>query len=211
MAPLRSKLPQVFTFCRCVLCVLFFLLAIAAAPLRAQQLVLEFDPSQTQVEFSLGATFHTVHGGFSLKSGLIRLDPVTGKAGGQIIVDAASGASGNQGRDKRMHREILESQKFAEIVFLPDRVEGQIPPQGDFHVTVHGTFRLHGSDHETALDVQAQRNPDGITAAAHFAIPYVKWGIKNPSTFFLHVSDQVQIRIHTVVRSSASPAAAPPH
>lgn len=181
----------------------------AAAPLRApmqsgqaQQLVLNFDPSQTQVEYSLGATFHTVHGTFSLKSGAISLDPATGKASGQVVVDAASGSSGNQGRDRRMHREIIESQKFSEIVFLPDRVEGQIPVQGDFQVRVHGLFRLHDSDHETTLDVQAQRKADGIAATARFAIPYVKWGVKNPSTFFLRVSDQVQITVHTFAHVS---------
>jgi polyisoprenoid-binding protein YceI len=181
----------------------------ATAPLRApmqsgqaQQLVLNFDPSQTQVEYSLGATFHTVHGTFSLKSGSISLDPATGKASGQITVDAISGNSGNQGRDRRMHREIIESQKFTEIVFLPDRVEGQIPVQGDFQVRVHGLFRLHGSDNETTLDVQAQRKAEGIAATAQFAIPYVKWGVKNPSTFFLRVSDQVQITVHTFAHVS---------
>jgi len=181
--------------------VLFFALA-AAAPLRAQQLVLDFDPSQTRIEYSLAATLHTVHGTFALKNGTISLDPATGKASGQITVDATSGNSGNQGRDRKMHREILESQKFSEIVFLPDRVEGQIPGQGDFHVTVHGTFRLHGSDLETALDIQAQRKPDGIAATTQFAIPYMKWGVKNPSTFFLRVSDQVQITVHTFARLS---------
>jgi polyisoprenoid-binding protein YceI len=191
--------------CWQVLALLLAAMAVAV-PVHAQQLVFDFDPGQTQIEFSLGATFHTVHGSFSLKTGTLTLDPATGKAGGQIIVDATSGASGNQGRDKRMHKEILETQKFTEIVFLPDRVVGQIPPQGDFHITVHGTFRLHGADHETTLEVQAQRNPDGIAATAQFAIPYVKWGIKNPSTFLLHVSDQVQIHIHTFARPVPSPA-----
>jgi hypothetical protein len=39
-------------------------------------------------------------------------------------------------------------------------------------------------------------------ATAHFTVPYVKWGMKNPSTFVLRVSDKVQID----VRLAAEPA-----
>jgi len=197
---MRDKLWHVAALSPCILCFLGFLFALAAPPLRAQQLAFEFDPRQTQVDFTLGATLHTVHGTFALKSGRILLEPATGKAGGQIVVDAASGKSGNEDRDHDMHRKVLESQKFPEIVFLPERIEGQIPPQGDFRVTVHGLFRLHGADHEATFDVQARRKADGIALTLQFAIPYVQWGLKNPSKLFLRVSDQVQITIHTFAR-----------
>jgi len=167
--------------------------------LQAQQLTLDFDANHTRVEFTLGASLHTVHGTFILKNGSIRLDPATHAAIGQIVVDAASGDSGSEARDRRMNREILESDKFPEIVFTPDKFDGQIPASGDFLLKVHGIFRLHGSDHEMILPVQAKRDQEGITAAIHFSIPYVSWGLKNPNTFFLRVSDQVEITIHTVV------------
>jgi hypothetical protein len=35
---------------------------------------------------------------------------------------------------------------------------------------------------------------------AHFDVPYVKWGMKNPSHLILRVNDKVEIAIHTVVR-----------
>jgi len=197
---MKDKLWHVAALSPYILCFLGFFFALAAPPLRAQQLAFECDPRQTQVDFTLGATLHTVHGTFALKSGRILLDPNTGKAGGQIVVDAPSGNSGNEDRDKDMHRKVLESQKFPEIVFLPDRIEGQIPAQGDFHVTVHGLFRLHGADHEIILDVQAQKRAGGIALTLQFPISYVKWGLKNPSKLFLRVSDQVQITIHTFAR-----------
>lgn len=175
-------------------------LGIALAPaLKAQQLALPFDPDHTHVEFILGASLHTVHGTFILKHGSIRLDPATREATGQIVVDAASGNSGSDARDRRMNREILESDKFPEIIFTPDKFEGQIPASGDFLLKVHGIFRLHGADHELTLAVQANRSPEGITAAIHFSVPYVSWGLKNPNTFLLRVSDQVEITIHTAV------------
>ena len=33
------------------------------------------------------------------------------------------------------------------------------------------------------------------TAASHFAVPYVKWGMKNPSTFILRVDQSVDIEV----------------
>jgi len=38
------------------------------------------------------------------------------------------------------------------------------------------------------------------TATIHFTIPYVKWGLKNPSTLFLRVSDKVVIDIAAYTR-----------
>jgi hypothetical protein len=42
-----------------------------------------------------------------------------------------------------------------------------------------------------AIDGQYEAN-------ATFSIPYVKWGLKNPSTLILRVNDQVDITIHTI-------------
>jgi hypothetical protein len=34
-----------------------------------------------------------------------------------------------------------------------------------------------------------------LTAATDFMIPYIEWGLNNPSTFVLKVSDKVQMHI----------------
>ena len=100
------------------------------------------------MQFTFPATLHTVHGSFKLKRGAIRFDPATGKIGGELVVDASSGASGDEGRDRRMHKDILESGRYPEIVFTPDRVDGAIAPQGVSQIQVHGVFRIHGAEHE---------------------------------------------------------------
>lgn len=177
--------------------VLAFCLSCGALAAHAQsQIVLNFAPAQTTVEFTLDATFHTVHGTFNLKRGQVHYDPATGAVTGEIVADASSGHSGNDGRDNRMHREIIESAKYPEITFRPDRVEGQLAPHGTSTLQVHGIFKVHGTDHQISFPVQVEMAPDHWTAAAHFDIPYVKWGIKNPSNFFLHVSQSVTIDIH---------------
>lgn len=170
----------------------------AAAPVFAQEATLRLDPATTRVEYTLGDVLHTVHGTFKLKSGEIRFDPVTGKASGALVVDAASGNSGSGARDRRMNSSILESAKFPEITFTPDRVDGKVNLPGDSRVTLHGTFRIHGADHELLLPVSAHAMQSDLSADIEFAVPYIKWGMKNPSTLFLRVNDTVQIRIRAV-------------
>jgi polyisoprenoid-binding protein YceI len=152
------------------------------------------------VQFTLAASLHTVHGNFKLKRGTIRFDPATGKIGGEAVVDATSGESGSEGRDRRMHAQILESARYPEIVFTPDRVEGAVAPQGASQVEVHGVFRIHGAAHEVTLPVEVQMADGRPTARIHFTIPYVKWGLKNPSTLFLRVGDKVDIDVIAYTR-----------
>ena len=173
----------------------------AASSIPAEDTVLQIDPSQTKVEFTLADVLHTVHGSFLLKRGDIRFDPATGKASGELVVDATSGASGSGARDRNMHKNVLESARYPEIVFRPDRVEGKVAPQGASKVTLHGIFSIHGAEHDITLPVEVEAAGGQYTAAIRFVVPYVQWGMKNPSTLFLRVSDKVEIAIHTVARA----------
>jgi polyisoprenoid-binding protein YceI len=171
---------------------------------QSQELTLQFAPATTRITFTLGDLVHTVHGSFNLKSGELQYDPGTAAVLGSMVVDATSGQSGNHIRDRRMHREILESGRYPEITFRPDRVEGKVANPGTSTVQVHGVFSIHGSDHELTLPVRVQMFADHWIADTHFTVPYVKWGIKNPSTFLLRVSESVEIDVHA---AGANPSA----
>jgi polyisoprenoid-binding protein YceI len=161
----------------------------------AQQTPLRIDPARTKVEFTVGSTLHTVHGTFALKRSTLQFDPVSGKIEGEVAIDATSGESGDESRDKRMHKEILESAKYPEIVFRPDRLEGKVAPQGASQVKVHGKFAIHGGEHEITALVDVQAADGKYQAAAHFDVPYVQWGMKNASTFILRVDKSVAITV----------------
>jgi len=163
----------------------------------AQPAGLKIDPARTKVEFTLGSTLHTVHGTFSLKRSSLQFDPVSGKIEGEVAIDATSGQSGDESRDKKMHKEILESAKYPEIVFRPDRVEGKLAPQGASQVTLHGVLAIHGGEHEITVPADVQASDGKYRATARFDIPYVQWGMKNPSTFILRVDKSVAITVHT--------------
>lgn len=159
----------------------------------AQDTAFQLDPGQTSVKFTLADVLHTVHGSFKLKRGALQFDPGSGKIAGEIVVDATSGDTGNGMRDRKMHKEVLESARYSEIAFRPDRIDGAVATQGTSSVTVHGIFSIHGSDREITVPAQVDTSADHWTAIVHFTIPYEKWGMKNPSTLFLKVSDSVQI------------------
>jgi polyisoprenoid-binding protein YceI len=163
--------------------------------LPAQELTLSLDPAKTTIDFTLGATLHSVHGTFALKSGVIHFNPQTGTASGLVVVDATSAKSGNDGRDHKMHKEILESERFPEITFTPTALTGKISTAAPSEVKLDGIFRLHGTDHPTTLTLPVEINGNVLTAKTHMVIPYIAWGLKNPNTFFLHVSDSVEINI----------------
>ena len=173
--------------------VLGVLLMICGGYAAAQQVTLDLDPAQTSVKFTLGDVLHTVHGTFQLKRGALQFDPASGKISGEIVVDAKSGDSGSGTRDRKMHKEVLESQRYPEISFSPDRVEGPVASEGKSTVKVHGMFRIHGTEKEITVPADVEMSGDHWSATVHFPIPYAKWGMKNPSTLFLRVSDTVEI------------------
>ncbi len=175
-----------------------FLSASAAPPRQAleaptQQLVFSLDQSQSKVHYTVDSTLHTVHGTFNLKSGILRIDPATGKADGEIIVYATSGDSGNSSRDEKMHKAVLESAKYSEIVFQPTLMDGKPALSGTSDVKLHGVFSLHGGDHDLVVPVHAEITGDHWKGCAKFQVPYIQWGLKDPSNFLLKVKPNVDI------------------
>jgi polyisoprenoid-binding protein YceI len=176
--------------------VVFFLLSVTnLAQAFQHEIELNFVPAKTTVNFTLGDILHTIHGSFNVKHGAIRFDSATNRISGEIVVEAASGSSGSSGRDKRMQNEVLESIRYPDIVFRPDRVEGQVADIGASTVQVHGMFSIHGAEHEITIPVRVEMSPGPWTATSRFVVPYVKWGMKNPSTFMLRVDQSVEIEI----------------
>src|SRR5580700_2040379 len=174
-----------------LVCSLSAMRAQSAAPLVS----LELDPAQSKINWTLSATFHTVHGTFACTKGAIQFDPATGKASGEIVANARSGESGDPGRDKNMHQKVFESEKYQEVRFVPDRVDGKVALQGASKVQVHGTFEIHGAKHELTVPAEVNFSAERWTAKAAFDVPYVQWGMKDPSNMFLHVGPAVNVEL----------------
>jgi polyisoprenoid-binding protein YceI len=179
-------------------CLLLFVAAPAAF---AQPMSIELDPSKTKVEFTLADVLHTVHGAFKLKSGHIDFDSQSHAISGLVIVDAASGESGSGVRDGRMKKTILETDKYPDMSFAPISFEGKLSDASS-PISVNGWFTIHGQRHPVTIPIKVEVTGDAFAASGDFIVPYVAWGMKNPSTLFLRVKDRVEIKITAVGKAS---------
>jgi polyisoprenoid-binding protein YceI len=209
----NSFRPRAFLVGATAALALALFLSAAAAPPRQQarptsnpEIVLTLDPAQSKVHFNVDSSLHTVHGTFNLKSGTVHFDPETGKAGGEAIVLATSGDSGSNGRDHRMHKEILETAKFPDAVFHPTQVEGKVAASGASDVKLRGTFTLHGADHDLTALVHVELSGDHWKGTAKFEVPYVAWGIKDPSNFLFKVKKVVDVELEMSGAMQVPPA-----
>ena len=159
----------------------------------AQHQTFKVNPDSSQVTFTLGGNGHHVQGTFHVQSGSIDFDPSAQKIFGSVVVNAASGNSGEPSRDKKMNTDILDTAHFAEATFAPSSYQGTIAPSGDSTIQVSGIFTLHGTAHDLTLPMQIHIDGANLTAKGHFTVPYVKWGLKDPSIFVLKVAKEVDI------------------
>ena len=154
------------------------------------------DPAETVIRWKLSGGLHDTHGTFKLKSGEFFFNPKTGVAEGEILVDATTGESGDATRDKRMQQDVLESNRYPAIFFHPTQLKGEFKETADLQDLVgQGTFNIHGADHPMDLPLKVQVASGAVTATTQFTVPYVAWGMKNPSKFLLHVGKQVEIEV----------------
>lgn len=159
----------------------------------AQPQTFTVNPNASSVGFALTGTGHEVHGTFHVSSGTIQYDRSAPKMSGSIVVSAGSGDSGDKGRDKNMHQKVLETERFSDISFQPQSYTGTIAPSGDSTIQVSGIFTLLGTPHDLTVPMQVHIDGQNVTAKGSFVVPYVKWGLKDPSVFVLKVAKEVHI------------------
>ena len=124
------------------------------------------------------------------------------KMSGSVAVLAGSGKTGNDSRDKKMYKDILEVKQHATVSFEPKAYTGAIAPSGDSTIQVTGIFTLLGNPHEITIPMVVHLDGLSATAKAHFVVPYVQWGLKNPSFLIWKVDNDVAIDLFLTGRLS---------
>jgi polyisoprenoid-binding protein YceI len=189
------------------LILLFTAPALTYAQSQSAPIEFKLDAATTAIHWTLSANIHTVHGTFKLKSGAFRIDPVTGDASGLIVIDATSGDSGDGARDKRMNNVVLESSRYPAITFRPTHVNGKVDLSAPGPITVDGIMNIHGQDHPLQLSVNLHPKDAAIASETHFDVPYVAWGMKDPSVMMFRVDKQVHIDLDAAAVPAATVAA----
>jgi len=170
----------------------FVLLLLAGSIAASGQEILQIDPGRSTIRFTLSDVLHTVRGTFKLTDGSLQFRP-SGEMKGTIVVGAATGESGNETRDHRMTESELRAQMYPQIVFQPDHFTGTLAASGKSSIIVSGVFTLLGKGHAITVPMQVEAVGERYTATGYFTVPYVAWGLKDPSTFVLRVGKEVQI------------------
>lgn len=174
--------------------VIFGLIGLLSSSLAIAQMQYRIDPEKSQVQFVLGGS-HEVDGQFHVSSGDISFDQKTGEMKGTVLVDAGSGSSDSKSRDKKMTKDELKAEMFPTIAFSPRQFTGVLNDSSDSSLQVQGTFTLIGKPHDIAVPMTVHFDGNQCTAKGSFTIPYIEWGMKDPSMFMLKESKEVKINL----------------
>jgi polyisoprenoid-binding protein YceI len=161
-----------------------------AAPQR-----LTLDPDGTAISFTLGATLHSVEGDLRLAGGEIHFDPETGAAAGELVVDATSARTGIDLRDRNMHRNVLESERYPRIVFRAERLRVVERQAQGGRVELEGVLDMHGKQRPFVLPARLSATGDRVAIETRFRVPYVDWGMRDESTLLLRVDRYVDVTV----------------
>ena len=183
----------------------FAVLALAVIPAPAalaQHQTFAVNADASEVKMTLKTTHELVNGAFHLQSGSVEFDPSTPKMSGSVVVLAGSGKTGNGSRDKKMNKDILEVEQHATVSFEPKSYAGVIAPSGDSTIQVTGIFTLLGTPHEITIPILVHLEGTTATAKAHLVVPYIQWGLKDPSFLFWKADKDVAIDLFLTGRLS---------
>jgi polyisoprenoid-binding protein YceI len=155
---------------------------------------LHLEAPGTSVSFILGTTFHEVHGSMEVREGEILFDPSTRELSGRVVIDATSASTNHKKRDQKMHKQVLESGHYPDIVFVPTRFDGNLH-EGRSDLRIDGSIEIHGSTHPVQFPAHVLVAGDSITGTAGFTVPYVEWGMRDPSVLMFRAEKEVHIEL----------------
>jgi polyisoprenoid-binding protein YceI len=180
-----------------------FALAVLLAPVALpQQQTFVANPDASEVKMTLKTTREVVNGTFHIQSGSLQFDRSAAKISGSVVVLAGSGKTGNGLRDKKMNKDILEVEQHATVSFEPKSYAGTIAPSGDSAIQVTGILTLLGTPHDITIPILVHLEGTTATAKAHFVVPYIQWGLKDPSFLFWKADKDVAIDLSLTGRLS---------
>ena len=174
-------------------------LAVILAPAAlAQHQTFAVNPDASEVKMRLNTTHEVVNGTFHIQSGSIEFDRSAARMSGSVAVLAGSGKTGNDSRDKKMNKDILKVDQYATVSFAPKAYTGTIASSGDSTIQVSGVITLLSNPHDLTIPMHIHMDGSKATARAQFVVPYVQWGLKNPSFMFWKAENDVAIDLNLV-------------
>jgi len=178
-------------------------LAVILAPAAlAQHQTFVVNPDASAVRMTLKTTRELVNGTFHVQSGSIEFDCGTPNMSGSVAVLAGSGKTDNDSRDNKMYKDVLRVKQHPTVSFAPKTYTGTLAPSGESTIQVKGIFTLLGTPHEITVPLVVYLDGASANAKAHLVLPYVQWGLKNPTFLVWKVDNDVAIDLFLAGRLS---------
>jgi polyisoprenoid-binding protein YceI len=175
-----------------------FVALLAPSSARAQS-SFEVVPSKSSVTFTISTTFNEIEGKAKTFKGSLNIpdaakDLATGTSA-SIVIDAKSMETGNKGRDKDMHKDVLESEKHPEIKIAIKKITADpalYTYKVSADVTMHGVTKT--VDFKTsALSFTGADGKLSLSISGKVKINMTDWGMTPPSIVVNKVSPEVVI------------------
>ena len=93
-----------------------------------------------------------------------------------------------------MHEEVLDSARHPLLVLRPERIEVSRREADALAGTLFGRFEVRGASHPLALTFEGARRGERARVTVRFDVPWVAWGLPDPSNVLLCVDDDARGR-----------------
>jgi polyisoprenoid-binding protein YceI len=176
--------------------VLAFAAASSAQPVETASIRYRLVPSKSEFRFELPTTFHLVRCKISEFDGEIVLPRDGESARVRVTVPTATLETGNARRDRNMETQVLEADRYPQIVFEATSVTGdfgELKPGNTVTFQVAGGLTIHGRSEPVQLPIDVAVFPDHVLVVGSFPLHWGDWGLKNPSRFFNRVKDTMTV------------------
>ena len=80
-------------------------------------------------------------------------------------------------------------------ILAVERIEGTFERAGESRLTIRGRLDIHGSPHPIEVPAEVTARDGRIAARLAFTVPYVAWGMKDPSKLLLSVAKEVRVTV----------------
>lgn len=128
--------------------------------------------------------------------------------GSRIVVDMTTLRSDQSLRDTWTRLFGIETNKFKESVFVPERATGlpaPLPQSGSWSFTLDGTLTVHGTPKAVRWNATAKRDGRDLTGTAITTVRWSDFALEKPQaavTQVVSVSDDIRLELAFVGKQS---------
>jgi len=127
---------------------------------------------------------------------VLTYQPASGNLQGSIVVSARGLTTDNKRRDAKMHEKVLKSSPHPLITLNILRADGVLDPETGGALQLEAELILLGQAHPLSFPVEisvSDMENGVLLATGAFMVPYVAWGLEDPSAVFLRVDKEVRV------------------